>query len=314
MQLTHYPHFAPITLGLRDELLPYFSRITSGISEFCFAGIYLFRKTYDYQVALLEKDKIILKGTKEGRTFCALPLGLPEDKGVLRTILEEVDYLKGLSEEQADYHRVWLEQHHLEICEDRDNFDYLYSREELASLSGKRFHKKRNQVNSFLHNYPNHRGEFLTDENRHHAYEVLEGWKEGRDEIEDYPASKEALDKQNVLGLTGYIVYVDEVPVAFTMGEGIMNDSMYVIHIEKGIPTYKGVYQYINQAYAEVLPERYALINREQDLGDQGLRQAKMTYRPIGFSKKFRVYQEALVKQPFYTRSCDAQPEPILDA
>jgi len=65
---------------------------------------------------------------------------------------------------------------------------------------------------------------------------------------------------------------------------------MWVTHFEKAVlqPRYKGVYQYVNQAFVSLLPERYELINREQDLGDSGLRQAKQSYRPAGFVKKYR--------------------------
>jgi hypothetical protein len=305
MKLTHYPHFTPIDLGLKDQLEPLFYQVMSGISEFCFAGIYLFRNTYSYQVALLEKDKFVLKGIKEGKTFAALPLGFPEDRGIVKALLESVDYIKGLSEPFADEMRVWLEQHEYEVCEDRDNFDYLYSREELATLSGKRFHKKRNQVNSFLANYPNHRTAWLTNETRDHARQILEEWMVDREDPGDYQASKEALDLQEQLGLEGYLVYVDEKPVAYTMGEAIQGGAMYIIHIEKGLPQYKGIYQYINQAYAEQLPTTVTTINREQDLGDMGLRQAKMTYRPIGFTKKYRVCKAEQVLVPFHTRPCD---------
>jgi len=305
MELTQFPHFTPIDLQLKDQLEPLFSQVMSGISEFCFAGIYLFRKTYSYQVALLGKDRFILQGIKDGKTFAALPLGFPEDRGIAKAILESVDYVKGLSETYADEMRVWLEQHSFEVCEDRDNFDYLYSREELAALSGKRFHKKRNQVNSFLANYPNHRGAWLTSDTRDHARQILKEWMIDREDPGDYQASKEALDLQEELGLEGYVVYVDEKPVAYTMGESMQGGAMYIIHIEKGLPQYKGIYQYINQTYAEKLPETIQLINREQDLGDMGLRQAKMTYRPVGFSKKYRVCKADQVMVPFHTRPCD---------
>jgi hypothetical protein len=68
---------------------------------------------------------------------------------------------------------------------------------------------------------------------------------------------------------------------------------MFAVHFEKAIDDYKGIYQFINQAFAQTLPSHYQTINREQDLGDEGLRQAKMTYRPIGFVRKFKAYKKA---------------------
>jgi hypothetical protein len=64
---------------------------------------------------------------------------------------------------------------------------------------------------------------------------------------------------------------------------------MFAVHFEKGIEDYKGIYQFINQAFAQALPSYFKSINREQDLGDEGLRQAKMTYRPSSFVNKYRV-------------------------
>jgi hypothetical protein len=70
---------------------------------------------------------------------------------------------------------------------------------------------------------------------------------------------------------------------------------MFAIHFEKANDRYKGVYQYINQEFAKTLPNYFKLVNREQDLGDEGLRQAKMTYRPSSFVKKYRVTKKAAV-------------------
>ncbi|GHU99931.1 hypothetical protein FACS189483_09680 [Spirochaetia bacterium] len=76
-------------------------------------------------------------------------------------------------------------------------------------------------------------------------------------------------------------------PAAYCLGESLARGRMFAVHFEKGIDEYKGIYQYINQAFAASLPGYYTHINREQDLGDEGLRQAKETYRPVGFVRKY---------------------------
>ena len=92
------------------------------------------------------------------------------------------------------------------------------------------------------------------------------------------------------LQLCGGIFYVDEEPVAYTLGEEVAQGRMFVIHFEKAVlkKEYAGIYQYVNQVFTAILPDKYELINREQDLGDPGLRQAKESYRPVGFVKKYR--------------------------
>ena len=89
--------------------------------------------------------------------------------------------------------------------------------------------------------------------------------------------------------LCGGIYYVDGNPVAYSLGEELGRGKSFVIHFEKAVGEYRGLWQFVNQAFASILPEFYETINREQDLGDEGLRQAKLSYRPIGFVKKYRV-------------------------
>lgn len=290
MSIPQYPEFSPMNLEMKDQLYPSLNELPAGISEFTFAGLYLFRNNYQYKLSQFH-DYLIIHGIKEGKNFYALPHGLHEDRGFVKHLLHEVDYIKGLSEPAADSVRCWIESDGFEVWEDRDNFDYLYNREDLAELRGKKFHKKRNHVNAFVNTYSFSEAP-LTPENRDHAHQVLDQWKEGREDDADYEPSKEALNRFEDLELQGHILYIDDSPVAFAMGEPLAGGSSFVVHIEKALEQYRGVYQYINKGFAASLPESFQFINREQDLGDPGLRQAKMTYRPAGFVKKFRIYPE----------------------
>lgn len=294
MAIHDYPNFTPLDLGMRNELHPLLAGLEDGISEFCFAGLYLFRATYGYEVAWLpgktpETRQLALRGKRDGKTFVALPQGFPDDPAMGADLLGGIDYVKNLSERHADKSRIWVERHGHFVWEDRDNFDYLYLREDLASLEGKKYHKKRNHVNAFMNSYQYEERKFCS-ESLKEAYYILDAWHEERGRDDDYHASKEALDLCRELELCGYIVYADGKPAAYTMGEGLQKGKTFVVHIEKGISAYKGIYQFINMAFAGILPKHYQWINREQDLGNPGLRQAKMTYLPCGFIKKYRVY------------------------
>jgi hypothetical protein len=213
------------------------------------------------------------------------PCSLPSTE-VLLSLFQTYDYWKGIPDSLLKPNIELFEQSGIEIVEDRDNFDYLYNRIDLAELSGKKFHKKRNLVNAFLNAYipevlP------LTQERVPDALKVLDIWREGKGEIGDYIASKEALELFQTIGLVGNIYYIEGRPVGWCLGEPLAQNTMFAVHFEKGIDDYKGIYQYINQNFAASLPENFIHINREQDLGDEGLRQAKETYRPIGFVKKY---------------------------
>lgn len=282
-----FPSFSDLTLDMRPELHPLFKGLKEGISEFTFANLYLFRETHNYQISRLSDGLYIFSGRDQEVSFFMLPFGLPE-----RTLLDELFYkfnsMKCVSEGQA----AKLSEMGYMVKEDRDNFDYLYLREELAELPGSRYHKKRTLVRDFVENY-SYEGKPLIEEYMGDARIVLEEWKLERNEPGDYLAAKEALEKADELQLCGGIYYVKGRPAAYALGEELAGGETFVIHFEKAIDEYKGLYQFINQSFASILPARYKTINREQDLGDEGLRQAKMTYRPVGFVKKYRAWKKA---------------------
>ena len=111
----------------------------------------------------------------------------------------------------------------------------------------------------------------------------------------DYEAAKEALENMWTLQLCGGVFYIDSKPVAYSLGEELGLKSHFAVLFEKALAheNYKGIYQFINQSFAALLPEKYTTINREQDLGIPGLRQAKESYNPIGFVKKYKVHSSS---------------------
>ncbi len=274
---------------MRDQLDDRLCVLTDYISEYTFANLYLFRKQYDYKVGYTEDNCIVIFGNeKSGRRFAMLPERLPEGDSALRAILSECDYIKGAPQRIVDQEFERLERLGFSIEEDRDNFDYIYSRDLLANLSGRLYHKKRNQVNVFINNYK-YKEEPLSFDNISGAFEVLKQWHADQDGDGDYYSALEALENIETLQQCGYLVTVDDVPAAFILGESLDRGSVFLVHFEKAIVAYKGVYQFLNKAFATILPKHYTLINREQDLGDPGLRQAKMTYRPVDFIKKYKI-------------------------
>ncbi|MFO7850597.1 MAG: phosphatidylglycerol lysyltransferase domain-containing protein [Spirochaetia bacterium] len=287
MNISTYPEFAPIDWNMRTDLHPRLSMLTDGISEFTFADLYLFRHKYQYHLSCLPDRHIVISGIEEGKKFFMLPCGV-SDMQVIKELFESHDYLKNLSESLVETHRIDLEKEGYTVEEDRDNFDYLYLRKDLAHLPGRKLHKKRNLVNAFVNNY-NYCEQRITEENRRDTLRVLEKWLEGREERADYDAAKEALEKMNELDLRGCLTYVDGEPVAYSLGEPLARGKAFAVHFEKAHGNYKGIYQFINRSFASMLPRHFVHINREQDLGDPGLRQAKMSYRPCGFIKKYTV-------------------------
>jgi hypothetical protein len=281
--IKEYPEFSSLALDQRPELHPRFQRLPEGLSELTFAGLYLFRDAHRYRVSRLDEDLYVIAG-QDAEAFFMLPFGLPDEQ-ILDSLFERHKTMKALTPAQAERlakmgYRVW---------EDRDNFDYLYPRDKMADLSGRRLHKKKNLVNLFLRNNECVARPLL-EEYAGDALRVLEQWRQGQETPGDYAAAREAIENMEYLQLCGGIFYVKGEPMAYTLGEELALGKVFVIHFEKAIfeDRHKGIYQYVNQAFASVLPQKYELINREQDLGDAGLRQAKESYRPSGFVAKHR--------------------------
>lgn len=306
MSVPHFPDFIPLDISLRDSLHPRLSLTKDGVSEFTFSGLYLFRDRYKYRISRDlpqggEEGGFIISGEQPAdneqssdnrKTFFMTPCGAPS-KETLEALFKTHDYWKNISDSVLAPVRENLEAQGIVFEEDRDNFDYLYYRKDLAELAGKKYHKKKNHVNSFLTNYPDHEQKQMNASLVPQTVEILERWRQdklsngGAESVGDYKASKEALDLFDKLALKGSMFFVNGKPAAYCLGESIARGKMFAIHYEKAVDEYKGIYQFMNQAFAASLPGFFTLLNREQDLGSEGLRQAKMTYRPCGFVKKF---------------------------
>ncbi len=191
---------------------------------------------------------------------------------------------------------IWqgLELRGLEIIADRGQWDYLYLRQELVDLQGKRFHKKKNLLNQFKRKY-SYRYLDLGPEMIELALEMQDNWCLWKDcEAHQILAAENrviirVLEKWDVLdGICGGALEVDGILASYTIAEKVSPDTM-VIHFEKGDPSFKGSYQAINQIFLANCDAGVKWVNREQDLGDEGLRKAKLSYNPAGFVRKFKV-------------------------
>ncbi|MDK1031380.1 MAG: DUF2156 domain-containing protein, partial [Planctomycetia bacterium] len=245
------PRFSEFSLAHRPLLHPLFRELGDGISEFTFANLYLFRKIHNYRIARIAGGLFAISGRDGEGTFFMLPFGLP-DKALLDSLFAEFGSMKAVAESQA----AVLRKMGYRVAEDRDNFDYLYSRGDLARLSGRKLHRKKNLVNAFVGNYT-YEGRPLLEEYRDDACRVLDLWRGQRDDAGDYSAAREALEKMRPLQLCGGVYYVDGKPAAYSLGEELARGKTFVVHFEKALRGYKGLYQFVNQSFASILPEKY---------------------------------------------------------
>ena len=168
---------------------------------------------------------------------------------------------------------------------ERDYFDYIYLREDLATLKGKKFQAKRNHVNKFKKQYA-YEYEPLRAELVPECLEFEAKWykanrtDDDQEELTDERKSMIfALNHFKELNLLGGAIRIDHKLVAFTFGSPINQDT-FGVHVEKADTDYDGAYSIINQEFASRIPEQYVYVNREEDLGIPGLRKAKLSYNP----------------------------------
>jgi hypothetical protein len=235
-------------------------------------------------ISQLNDELLIMTGRNNEEPFFILPFELP-DENLMKELFNRHGIMKCVSQSQAEL----LSKLDYFVYEDRDNFDYIYSREEMVNLTGRKFHKKKNLLNMFVKNNEC-QAKPLLEEYRDDALQILEQWNVQHNPPNDYSAAKEALEQMWPLQLCGGIFYIDAEPVAYCLGEELAQGSSFAIHFEKAVlkEEFKGIYQFINQAFASILPDKYQTINREQDLGYSGMRHSKESYHPIDFVKKYK--------------------------
>lgn len=197
----------------------------------------------------------------------------------------------------AELANFWLEAlpDYIKLEEDRGQWEYLYLQSDLANLSGAKFHKKKNHYNSYIKAYGEPDYQTITEDKVADVLAVQDHWCEWH-ECADSPsllAENEAIKRvlthwDQFANLIGGSLTVSEKMIAFSVGEKLDEETLG-IHFEKGLNGYKGVYQAMNLQFARHAGAGFKWINRAQDLDEEGLRQAKMTYMPADFLRKFKI-------------------------
>ncbi|MBQ7766365.1 MAG: DUF2156 domain-containing protein [Lachnospiraceae bacterium] len=176
----------------------------------------------------------------------------------------------------------------------RDVADYIYEAESLGTLAGKKLHAKRTHINRFVENYPEWSYEKITDENIEECLEMAQKWREQNKCDEDKEKSAEfcvtlrALKEREKIGLTGGAIRTKDGIVAFSLGAHLTEDT-FVVHIEKAFSDVQGAYPIINREFVLNAAKGFRYINREEDMGEEGLRKAKMSYNPAILLEKGNV-------------------------
>ena len=289
MIIPPYPASRPLAIADKPLIDQLCNDIQPRISELTFAGLYLFRKAHEYQLTKVADSIVILGKRYDGSGFFMPPLGGNVSEALV------VLFAHGLAMYGADdqFSGRYPATGKAEFTELRDSFDYLYLREELATLPGSRFHKKKNRI-SYFTNRHNYTVVLYSKEHLSGCLNLLDTWVQGSKNeagisfLMEAEATSEALHCSEQLGLEGVIIIVNDCVSAFALGERLNKDTA-VCHFEKADPFKEGLFQLVNREFARLLFQECTYLNREQDLGNMGLRSAKLSYHPVELVKKYLV-------------------------
>ena len=294
--------FHDLTLDDKELIDTYFHKGQYQNSECTFTNLFIWRDCYAVQWAVVDEYLIIKPGQKE-ESWILPPYGDYEN-GKLKSVLEQLEsyfreqgkelVLRAITEEFIYVLNEYCPDM-FELEEERDLEDYVYLGEDLRTLKGRKYHGKRNHLTNFRKNNPDYVYEKLTADMRQEVWDYLELWCKQKDcegkadegLLCEKKAIGEALKHFDQLDYVGAVIRINGVIEAFTFGEKV-NENTVVVHVEKANSFINGMYGAINQEYLMHEWPEIEFVNREEDTGDEGLRKAKLSYRPTYLLKKYK--------------------------
>lgn len=281
--------FQPMELRKKAEFDAILQHCGQQGCEYSFANLYLWGR----QQAAFHQSNLAFFSQFNRRSVYLFPLG-QDLKPTLDAIIQDARErgipcrLTGLTQDDlALLERLYPGRFRYHF--DRNSFDYVYDINDLADLQGRKYQKKRNHLNRFLQAHPDFSVEPITEKNLPEVAALVDRWYTLRLQEEphsDFHMERTALTKalkhRQELGIEGLLLKVDGEPAAMTMGS-FLNDNTFDVHFEKSLDRTDGAYPAINREFARYLRSKYPSLrwlNREDDMGLEGLRKAKLSYYP----------------------------------
>lgn len=288
-----------ITLGDKELINSFLKNDSSGNSEHTFTNLFMWRKSYNISYSVLSGCLCIMSGLEGAKKQFSVVCG---DGGDLESAYKQA----------VEYHRSQFGKDFLiRICDKSDfeilqklfpndfrleadlpNSDYVYEIEALSQLKGKKYHSKRNFVNRFESSY-NFYYEQMTPDYKEECKELYLKWyNEKKESVPGLNAELEAvwelLDNWKSLDISGGCLKCDEKMVAFSFGEPFLGrDDMAVIHLEHADTSFVGAFPAINRHFLQNRWQDFKYVNREEDMGLEGLKKSKLSYYPCFMTEKF---------------------------
>ncbi len=292
--------FHPLELEDFKEIDEVFNLCSIENAEHCFAPMYVWSFIHPVEVCVYKKTVFMRTHEKGADTDWYLsPCGELEFEEALDLILED-NKKRGYNLEVyslSEYQEEIIKAKYLddfEIEYNRDNADYIYLTEDLTNLLGKKYQKKRNHISRFKRDNPDYEFVLINKDNAKEAADFEDEWYDRYRSEYSEDLNKERLAIDNLLenfeelNLMGAMIKIDGKVVAMTVASAISCDMVDII-IEKAIHEINGAYAIINNEFAKNCLQKFKYINREDDLGEEGLRKAKLSYFPVEIREKINI-------------------------
>jgi len=285
IQKSVFPRLNRFALKDRERFQTYIDRFSPVFCEYNFSNLYAWQDVYKMGWTVYQERLLIYDGVSQA---VFMPLGhefYPEELVVFSLNLKAAGFTPDISLVTPDYLKKFPDvENYYTIREERDYAEYIYDVEDLRDLNGIKLHKKRNLISQFKRYHPDFEVHLLKGKYQHKSLDLAKKLlkRKKRKLIaldQEFCALTTAFDHFEQLGLEGLVVTIGENVVAFSVFSRL-NPFTYDIQFEKSDMDYKGAAQLINQETARYLVDKCHYLNREQDLGIKGLRQAKMSYDP----------------------------------
>lgn len=286
--------FKPIEIQDKPLFDEFLRKDPPRISELTFTNLFIWRHHYRPVWLQWNECLLIIFHPQTGTIYGLAPFGPGDKKSALDVLSEEIAKQTSdvrICRVEEEFIKNHMDPAKYAVVNDRDNSDYVYLAKDLISLSGNKYHRKKNHLNQFIKNFA---FEYhpLNKELVKRVLGMQEAWCQIRECVvkpdllaEDF-AVREALTYFEELGYQGGAVLINSVVEAFSLGEPL-NEDAAVIHIEKANLEIPGLYAAINQLFCLNAWSNFTYINREQDMGSEGLRKAKESYYPHHMVNKY---------------------------
>jgi hypothetical protein len=291
-----FPKFKDLTLEDKPLFNQLFTRFLPVISEFTFTNLFIWRHTYQTRISRF-RGLLCLLSDQGVNSFFFPPVGEGDVieccQSLLQYLDERVASPKIVRVPEAVVTQIHWKGSGMKAELDRSQCDYVYLVQDLIELKGRKYHRKRNHIKQFQEKY-SYQYIPLSLEWIPQCLQLQVEWCDLRDceanpgLLNESLATKEAFTHFEDLGVKGGAILINGKVEAFTLGDPL-NLETIVIHIEKANPGYDGLYPTINQAFLEHQGSGYTYVNREQDLGEEGLRKAKESYFPHHLVNKYTI-------------------------